>query len=264
MTEVLSPLTEPVDVHAEVEGDLNGSVPLVFVHGVGSSAASWSEVYERLPAGRPRIRYDLRGHGSSPAPPGPWSVDDFVADHLRLLDRLGVRAADTVGFSLGGLIAQRIAIVRPDLVRRLVVIGSVAGRTQGETERVLARLAMVEAEGPGGAAGQSVERWYTREYLDAHPQVAADTVARMGRLDPTAYTNAYRVLATTDLAGELDRIDAPVLAMTGEFDVGSPPRMSRLIAVRTGGRFVEVPGVKHEVLQERPDLVTKEIVDHVA
>ncbi len=261
---MLSPLTEPVDVHAEIHGDLDGAVPLVFVHGVGSSAKAWSDVYERLPDDRPRIRYDLRGHGSSPAPAGPWTVDDFVADHLRLLDRLGVRAADTVGFSLGGLIAQRTAIVRPDVVRRLVVIGSVAGRTEEETSRVLARLAMVEAEGPGGAAGQSVERWYTREYLDAHPEVTADTVARMSRLDPTAYTNAYRVLATTDLADELDRISAPVLAMTGQFDVGSPPRMSRLIAERTDGRFVEVPGVKHEVLQERPDLITKEIINHVA
>lgn len=264
MTEVLSPLTEPVDVHTEIAGDLNESVPLVFVHGVGSNAASWSEVYERLPAGRPRIRYDLRGHGTSPAPPGPWNIDDFVTDHLRMLDRLGVRAADTVGFSLGGLIVQRIAVVRPDVVRRLVVIGSVADRTPEETERVLARLALVEAEGPGRAAGQSVERWYTREYLDTHPEVAADTVARMARLDPGAYTNAYRVLATTDLADQLGRISAPVLAMTGEFDVGSPPRMSRLIAERTNGRFVEVPRVKHEVLQERPDLITKEIIDHVA
>lgn len=264
MVDLLSPLTEPVDVHAEVEGDLAGAVPLVFVHGVGSSADSWSDLYARLPDDRPRIRYDLRGHGSSPSPPGPWSVDDFVADHLRLLDRLGVRKADTVGFSLGGLIAQRIAILKPQAVRRLVVIGAVAGRTKEEADRVLARLAMVEAEGPGGAAAQSVERWYTRPYLDAHPEIAAVTVERMARLDAKAYSHAYRVLATTDLADDLHRISAPVLAMTGQFDVGSPPRMSHLIAERTGGRFVEIPGVKHEVIQERPDLITKEIIEHVA
>lgn len=260
----LSPLTEPVDVQVEVKGGLIDAVPLVFLHGVGSSADSWSHVCARLPTGRPRIRYDLRGHGSSPVPPGPWSIDDFVADHLRLLERLGVRTADTIGFSLGGLIAQRIAIVCPAAVRRLVVVGSVAGRTQNEVARVLARLAMAEAEGPGGAAANSVERWYTAQYLDAHPEVVALTVERMARLDATAYTHAYRVLATTDLADELDRISAPVLAMTGQFDVGSPPRMSRLIAKRTGGRFIEVPGVKHEVLQECPDLITKEIIEHVA
>lgn len=264
MVEPLSPLTEPVDVHVEVQGDLANGTPLVFVHGVGSSAESWSDVVARLPVDRPRIRYDLRGHGTSPAPAGPWNVDDFVADHLRLLDRLGVRTADTVGFSLGGLIAQRVAIVRPEAVRRLVVIGAVAGRTPQEAARVLARLAMVEEEGPGGAAAQSVERWYTAEYLDAHPEVAAMTVERMTRLDAAAYTHAYRVLATTDLADDLDRISAPVLAMTGQFDVGSPPRMSRLIADRTGGRFIEVPDVKHEVLQERPDFITKEITQHVA
>lgn len=264
MADQLSPLTEPVDVHAEVEGDPAGATPLVFVHGVGSSADSWSDLCARLPADRPRVRYDLRGHGSSYAPPGPWSIDDFVGDHLRLLDRLGVHTADTVGFSLGGLIAQRVAIVRPHAVRRLVVIGAVAGRTQDEAARVLARSAMVEAEGPGGVAAQSVERWYTTQYLDAHPGIAASTVERMARLDATAYSHAYRVLATTDLADDLHRISAPVLAMTGQFDVGSPPRMSRLIAERTGGRFVEIPGVKHEVIQERPDLIAKEIIEHVA
>lgn len=264
MVEAFSPLTEPVGVHAETDGDLRSGVPLVFVHGVGSSADSWSQVWARLPGDRARIRYDLRGHGRSPVPSGPWSIDDFVADHLALLERLAVPTSDVVGFSLGGLIAQRIAVVRPDVVRRLVVIGAVAGRTEEERARVLTRLAMVEAEGPGAAASQSVERWYTKQYLDDHPEVAAKAVERMAGLDATAYAHAYRVLATTDLADELARIRAPVLAMTGELDVGSPPRMSRLIAERTGGRFTKVPGVKHEVLQERPDLIAEEIIQHVA
>ncbi|MFC5745759.1 alpha/beta fold hydrolase [Actinomadura rugatobispora] len=252
-----------MDVHYRVDGDLGAGPPLVFVHGVGSGLEAWQGVLDELPPGRAFVRYDLRGHGRSPAPAGPWNVDDFVLDHLRLLERLGVGTADTVGFSLGGLIVQRIAVTRPEAVRRLVVIGAVAGRTGEERAAVLRRLATVEAEGPAGAARGSVRRWFSEEYLAGHPDAGAEVVARMERLDRDAYTRAYRVLATTDLADDLGRIRAPLLAMTGESDIGSPPRMSRLMADRTGGRAAVLPGARHTVLQECPEPIAKEIATHV-
>lgn len=252
-----------IDVHHEVQGDLFAATPVVLIHGVGSSLACWDDVLPLLPRDRAIIRYDLRGHGRSQAPDGVWTIDDFVADHLQLLRRLSVDVADTVGFSLGGLIAQRIAVKHPDVVNNLVVIGAVAGRTEPEREAVLARLAMVEAEGPAGAARTSVERWYSPEYRQAHPQIAGDVIARMERLDPAAYTNAYRVLATTDLIDDLEQIKAPLLAITGEFDVGSPPRMSQEMAARAAGRVVVIPGSRHDVLDECPELIAKEIAAHV-
>lgn len=256
-------VSAPVDVRYVATGDPRADVPIVFIHGVGSNLESWNRVVAALRSDRPVIRYDLRGHGGSPAPGGVWSVDDFVADHCRLLQRLGVETADTVGFSLGGLIAQRIAVTHPEVVRRLVVIGAIAGRTQSEQQAVLQRLAAVEHDGPGPVARQSVRRWYTTRYLAQHPEVEAKTVARMSALDPVAYANAYRVLATTDLADDLDKIHTPVLAVTGENDVGSPPRMSRLIAERTGGRLKILPGVRHEVLEECPNTIAEEISSHV-
>jgi (E)-2-((N-methylformamido)methylene)succinate hydrolase len=86
----------------------------------------------------------------------------------------------------------------------------------------------------------------------------------MERLDRTAYTNAYRVLATTDLVDDLGAIRAPVLAMTGEFDVGSPPRMAATIAERTGGRCVVIPDARHEVLDSNADVVADEILAHLS
>ncbi|MBF8187678.1 alpha/beta fold hydrolase [Nonomuraea sp. K274] len=259
----LRPLTAPVGVHYRIEGDLTAGTPLVLVHGVGSGLESWDEVVADLPHDRAIVRYDLRGHGRSPAPDGPWNVDDFVSDHLKLLARLDVAAAHTVGFSLGGLIVQRLAATHPEVVSKLVVIGAVAGRTEQEQAAVLERLAMVEAEGPGGAARESVERWYSKDYLAAHPGVGEEIIARMERLDRAAYTHAYRVLATTDLADDLGCIRAPLLAMTGEFDAGSPPRMSHLMADRTDGRLVVLPQARHTVLQECPQLIAKEIAAHV-
>jgi len=239
--------------------------PLILVHGVGDSAASWEPLIEALPSDRTVVRYDLRGHGSSPSPPGPWTIDDFVADHLRLMSRLDTEVADVVGFSLGGLIAQRIAASSPETVRRLVVIGAVAGRTEQETVAVLDRLRMVEAEGPLGAALKSVDRWYSQDFLRSNPQVREQTIERMAAMDRTGYTNAYRVLATTDLVDDLPSIVAPTLAITGEHDVGSPPRMALTIADSVAnGRACIIADARHSVLNECPDHVAKEITEHVS
>ena len=252
-------------LHCMIDDDTDGGqVPLVLLHGVGDTAQAWDTVVEHLPADRPVVRYDLRGHGRSPGPAGPWSIDDFVEDHVRLLDALEIGVADLVGFSLGGLIAQRIAATHQDRVRRLMVVGAVAGRTEGERQAVLDRLTMVEREGPLGAARKSVDRWYSAEFLEQHPEVRERTIARMAALDPVGYTHAYRVLATSDLVADLGRITAPTLAMTGEHDVGSPPRMSRTIAEGVqSGRWTVLPGARHSVLVEQPELVAKELLDHV-
>lgn len=238
--------------------------PLVLVHGVGDSRRAWDAVLSDLPADRPVIRYDLRGHGESPKPVGPYKIDDLVADHIRLLDRIGVGRADTIGFSLGGLVSQAVAIRHPQRVHRLVLVGSVAGRTDEERARVLERLRLVRERGPLEVARESVSRWFTADHLAAHPEAADETLDRMGELDPVAYANCYEVLATTDLADELTRIVAPTLAITGENDVGSPPRMSRLIADRVpDARVVVVPNARHAVLRESADRIAKEVASFV-
>lgn len=239
------------------------TTPTVLIHGVGDSAASWDAVLGGLDRPEDVLRYDLRGHGSAPVRPLVAGIEDFVDDLVALLDSHGIVRADIVGFSLGGLIAQAMAIRHPERVRRLVVIGSVAGRTPEERARVEARLRDVEENGPLGVAERSVERWFTPEYLLEHPEARQEVLDQMAALDREAYTAAYRVLASTDLAAELDRISAPTLAIAGEGDIGSPPHMSELIAERTHGRVVVLPGVKHNILHEAAGRTAKEINEHL-
>ncbi|OCB11966.1 hypothetical protein A5717_18155 [Mycolicibacterium porcinum] len=239
------------------------ALPIVLIHGVGDTHRAWDAVIAQLGADIDVIRYDLRGHGGAPRDPLVESIDDFVDDLVTVLDRQGAGTAHIVGFSLGGLIAQRLAIREPSRVAALVVIGSVAGRTAAESSRALERLRAIEQYGPVGVAEQSISRWFTADYLAADPGAAERVIEQMAALDPVAYAAAYRVLATTDLAGDLHRITAPTLAITGEFDVGSPPHMSELIAAKTGGRAVIVPGVKHSILHEQAALIAKEIITHV-
>jgi (E)-2-((N-methylformamido)methylene)succinate hydrolase len=238
--------------------------PLVFIHGVSDSHASWNEVISDLGPDFESVAYDLRGHGTAPTRPLVYGIDDFVDDLLAVLDENQISEANLIGFSLGGLIAQRAAIREPARVRTLTVIGSVAGRTAEEKERVLERLHQIETLGPVGVAELSVERWFTPAYLVAHPEARQEVIDRMAALDKEAYVAAYRVLATTDLADDLHLIKAPTLAIAGEFDIGSPPRMSELIAIGTGGRLVVLPDVRHNLLIESHLQIGQEISSHVS
>jgi pimeloyl-ACP methyl ester carboxylesterase len=234
--------------------------PLVLVHGVGDRMAGWDGVVAALRGDRPVVRYDLRGHGASPRTPGPYELADFVADHVALLSELGIERAHVAGFSLGGMIAQAIAIAHPETVERLMIMGAVAGRTREESERVLARLAVLEHSGPAAIAQVSAERWYTPEFIAGHPDVIERQLAELAANDPDTYTAAYRVLAHNDLGGELHRIQASTLVLTGDGDVGSPPHMSELMGERIQDAQVRVlEGVKHGALVEVPELVAHEI-----
>jgi 3-oxoadipate enol-lactonase len=240
-------------------------VPLLCIHGVGSSGNAWAGVIEHLPEDRPIVTYDLRGHGGSDKPLGPYDIDDFVGDALALLDDLAFTTVDVAGFSLGGLIAQGVALTAPQRVRRLVLIASIANRTPEERERVMARYTELNEEGPVAIAERSVERWFTPEYLAEHPEARERTIHQMAALDPQAYSAAYRVLATTDLADRLHEITAPTVAIAGSGDVGSPPHMSEFIAETVAdGRLVVIDGVKHNMLTVETDRIGKEINNHVS
>jgi 3-oxoadipate enol-lactonase len=257
-----TPRMRPVTtLHAVVEGSLGTETPTVLIHGVGSDLMRWNPVIGPLAAKGTVVRYDLRGHGASVKPAGPYDIGDLVADHVRLMSELGIAKANIVGFSLGGLIAQAIALGHPDMVDKLVILSAVAGRTESQRAAVLDRLRAVEAGGPAVVA-DSGARWYTDDFREKHPDIVRAHLERFVKNDPAAYAAAFQVLATTDLIDELHRITAPTLIMTGALDVGSPPEMAGAMNERIkGSRLVVVEGVKHAIFEEAADVVASTIRD---
>jgi 3-oxoadipate enol-lactonase len=247
------------ELHVVAEGDLGAATPTVLIHGVGSDLVRWDPVVAPLLEVGPIVRYDLRGHGRSPKPDGPYRLEDFVADHRDVMASLGIERANVVGLSLGGLIAQSIALTDPAIVERLVILSAVAGRTAAQREAVLKRLSAVEEGGPAAVADGG-ERWYTDEFRAAHPEIVSAHLARFKANDPAAYAAAFRVLATNDLVEELHRIDVPTLIMTGAQDVGSPPEMAREMHRRIrGSRLLIVDDIKHSLLEEAHEVVAAAI-----
>lgn len=252
-----------VTLNYRVDGD--GGEPLVCIHGVGSYLEAWSGVVERLRDRFTILTFDLRGHGKSSRVAGRYEIDDLVNEALALADRAGFSTFNLAGFSLGGLIAQRLALTHLPRLRRLVLLSTVAGRTPEERERVLVRLAALQAGTPADHHNASLSRWLTEAFQEKHPDVIAWLRARDAENDPVCYAAAYRVLAETDFGGFLDQIRCPTLIATGEDDVGSNPRMARYMHERIpGSELAILPGLRHSILIEAPNVVADAIAGFVA
>lgn len=240
-------------LHYEVAGQ---GEHLVVIHGVGSQADDWLPVLAHLTDQFEVLRFDLRGHGSSEAPVGPYSIDDFVCDVVALMDSLQFQRAHVAGFSLGGLVAQGLALQHPERVNRLALLSTVAGRSADERKRVVGRLEFIASSHPADYFEQSVERWFTPAFREANPEVIAGRKATVTAMDQQAYAAAYHALAHSDFGEQLAEITAPTLVMTGEHDLGSNPRMAEFMAYTIPGAELKIlPELRHSILLEAPHIV---------
>ncbi|WP_186252322.1 alpha/beta fold hydrolase [Burkholderia gladioli] len=237
---------------------LQGEGPreLVCIHGVGSYLEAWQGAINALGGGFRVLSFDLRGHGRSERVKGRYEIDDLVGDVLALADHAGFARFDLAGFSLGGLIAQRLALTHPARLRRLVLLATVAGRTAEERARVAERLAALQAGERGAHYDASLSRWLTEDFQARHPALVDELRRRNARNDPDCYAAAYRVLAQTDFGGLIDQIAMPTLIATGECDAGSNPRMARYMHERIpDSRLAILPNLRHSLLNEAPEQV---------
>ena len=235
--------------------------PVLMLHGVGSAMESYDAIVEKIQHRFRVLRYDLRGHGASGKPDGPYSLEDYVNDAVAIMQARGIERAHVVGFSFGGMIAQALAVAHPEVVTALVLISSVAARTEEESKRMRTRLEQLESGGAQSTVEAALERWFTPAFRAAHPEVIEQRIALAMNNDPKGYAAAYRVFATSDMDEELAGIRARTLVMTGEDDVGSSPRMARLIHERAKDSQLEIlAGLRHNVLAEAPDLIASHLL----
>ena len=236
--------------------DGTGAEPLVCIHGVGSSLLAWEGVVARLKNHFTILTFDLRGHGDSSRVQGRYEIDDMVTETLALASEVGFERFHLAGFSLGGLIAQRLALLAAERVKKLVLLSTVSGRNAQESERVMARLAALQAGEPGSHYDMSLSRWLTETFQQNNPQLVMQLRERNAMNDPECYAAAYRVLAETDFGEQLHRVTCPTLIATGEDDAGSNPRMAAFMHQQiTGSELHILPGLRHSILTEAPGLV---------
>jgi pimeloyl-ACP methyl ester carboxylesterase len=238
--------------------------PVTLVHGVGSNLESWDAIAETLSRRCRVIRMDLRGHGKS-SRIETCRLADFLDDVTLVLEALGIARTHLVGFSLGGMIGQAYVLAHPERVDRLALISAVAGRTAEERANVQGRARKVREEGIGSVVAAAADRWFTESFRKKYPDVVAGRLEELEANDHRSYSAAYSVFAEGDLGDRLHAIRHPTLIVTGEHDVGSNTRMARFMHDAIPGSALHIlPGLKHNVLLEAPDVISGLLLDFLS
>jgi len=249
------------EVHHLLEGPPDAPA-IVLVNSLGSNLHMWDAQVAPLAEQLRVVRFDGRGHGDSPVPLGPYSLDELGGDLLALLDRLAIERASICGVSLGGAIAMWVAVNAPERVERLAVCFSSAWF--GPAPEWLARAKLVREQGTGVIADAVVGRWFTDAMRRAHPQVIERMRAMIARTPAEGYAGCCEAMAGIDLRGQLGAIGAHTLVVSGSEDPATPPEHGRAIAAAIpGARFVELAGAAHLGNMERPEQFNSATLKHL-
>jgi 3-oxoadipate enol-lactonase len=234
---------------------------LVMSSALGTSRGMW-EPQHPLGTEFSLLLYDHRGLGDSPAPRGPYTVEELGGDVIDLLDKLGVEAASFCGESLGGMVGMWLAAHHRSRIRSLVVMCALS-RLQ-PAERYTERAAAVRSDGIAPIAPGVVARWFTPRFGEEHPATLERFTAELTGMTAEGYASCCEAIASCDLRTAIHRIDAPTLIIAGADD----PFVPAASAVMFGASFHDasvavISDAGHLVNVEHPEIVNRLVREHL-
>ena len=223
--------------------------PLLLISGVGYGGWYWRRLAAELAGTYQVITFDNRGTGASEKPDGPYTVAMLAADAAGLLDGLGVKGAYVLGHSLGGFVAQELALARPGLVRKLILAATSHGGPNAIPVTPAALAVLTSREGdPAELFNRGVAVSTGPGFVERHPEVVQELFAyRMGvPVPPAQYAAQVAAGAQFDAEARLGAIACPTLILFGAADQVVPPGNADLLAGKIAGAQVTIlPGLGH-------------------
>ena len=257
MTEVRR---DGVRLHVEVQGPDDGPA-LVFSNSLGTTLHLWDPILPYLPKGLRIIRYDMRGHGQSDAPDAPYSMGQLVSDAEAVCDAFDVRDAVFVGLSVGGMIAQGLAVKRPDIIRALVLSNTAAKIWSPKLWQE--RIEMIRASGIVAASDEIMKRWFGADFYNS-PQMPF-WKAMLEATPVEGYTGVCAAIAGTDFYTPTSGLRIPTLGIAGSEDGSTPPDLVReTVDLIPGSQFALIRRSGHLPCVEKPESFAKHLCDFLA
>ncbi len=251
-----------VVLHYEDSGDRHAPA-IVFSNSLGTDFRIWDGLVCRLGEGYRILRYDKRGHGLSEAPPAPYAMTDHVGDVAALMDHCGVTGTTVVGLSVGGMIAQGLAALRPDLVSALVL--SNTAHKIGTSEMWNERIDGVATRGIGSLADGIMERWFTPQYRVPDNPDFTGYLAMLTRTTLEGYAGTCAAIRDCDLTESTRALTVPTLCIVGDQDGSTPPDLVRSMAdLIEASQFEIIEGAGHLPCVEQPEKTASVIRDFLA
>ncbi len=250
-------------LHSVSYGADNPGDPVVFLGSIASTTDMWLPQLDALSAHHHVIALDHRGHGLSPDPdtaPGETTFDDLADDVLSTLDSLGVDKFQVVGLSLGGAIAQYLALTSPRVTRAAFLC---TAAYFGGPEKWHPRAELTRARGLEPMADGVIDFWLTTQFQEAHPATTAAYRRMVLSTRGVGYASCSDALAHWDVRGRLAEITVPVLTLAGTDDQSTPPAALKEISSGVSGpaEYVEVSPGAHVPTIEVPEQVNKALME---
>jgi 3-oxoadipate enol-lactonase len=250
-----------VRLHAEISGPPDGAA-VVMGCSLGSTSGMWEATAAKLADRYRVIVLDTRGHGCSPVPRGPYTIDDLGTDALVTLAALGVEDFCYVGLSLGGQVGIWLASEVPDRVRRLSLWSTAAKIATPESWQE--RAATVRAGGTAAIADAVVVRWFTPGFAETNLAEVARWRDEIASVPAEGYAGCCDALARSDLTDRLSAITAPTLVVAGSDDPTTPPALLADLAERiTSSRYEVLAPAAHLAPLEQPAATAELLLDHL-
>ena len=248
-----------IPVHYVEDGPPDAPV-FVFANSLGTTLRTWDPQVSALHDRFRIVRYDHRGHGDSPVPPGPYRIADIGADLLSLLDRLDVRRADLCGLSLGGMAAMWLAVEAPQRVGRLALLSTSAAL--GPPAYWAERAAAVSAGGMAAISESVLARWFTPHFARQEPTTIDEMRGMLEKTPTLGYAACCAAIEHLDLVERLPDIKAETLVIAGASDAATPPHHAERIAASiAGARLVVLDEAAHMLNIERAAAVNALLAD---
>lgn len=239
-----------------------GDPVLVLSNSLGTTQELWER---QLPGLTERLRvltYDHPGHGSSPLPEQPCTVEALARGLLARLDELGLGRVSFGGVSLGGMVGMALALDAPERVERLVL--SCTSACLGPPESWAERARIVRAEGMDAIADTVVGRWFTPELARDEPELVARFRASLVATPPEGYARCCEAIGAWDARERISAISVPTLVVAGAEDPATPVEHAELITARIhGARLLVLERAAHLANVERAETFTRAALEHL-
>jgi pimeloyl-ACP methyl ester carboxylesterase len=225
---------------------------LVLIHGLGSSTRDWEVQVDAFAPTFRVITFDLRGHGRSDKPAGPYTIPLFAADIIGLFKGLNIEQAHLVGISLGGAIAFQCALDHPEMLKTLTIVNSapLLGLNDQEARQEIDRRVGIVQQMGMQAMGQSLAPGLFPK--PEHAALRGAFIERWAANDPAAYIAATRAMAGWNVLNQISTIHCPTLILTADQDYSPVSVKEAYTKLMPNARLVVLPDAHHAAPMETP------------
>ncbi len=234
---------------------------IVLVHGVGHDLTYWDRQIEALSRSYNVVAFDLPGHGRSTGKPGDWSFEYTTSLLAKLIEHVSTAPVHLIGISFGSMIAQPLALARPDLLRSLTLIGTASKFSEEVRGALRARAQTIRSQGMTAVLASSLERWFTPETRSQRPDIIDRLTKTVLGDDPAHQAAIWDLIASLDVRERLGELRCPTLVLVGEQDASTPPAVAKDVAAAILNAELQVlPKTAHIVTVEAPEVVNRAIL----